>query len=151
MAITRDELRRLLSNDEPDYRGIAVMVDESAADDLRALATDENLMLAQKAVYLASLVPGGKAHAVVDEASRSADPLLRIASASALVNLPTDTRNRIADRLLDGDEVSVQKLAVRALRGQLPAGLRRKVDRLATRSTSPLVQDLSRQTLDGTR
>jgi hypothetical protein len=151
MSITLEELRRLLGNDEPDYPGIAVMVDESAADHLRALAADDNLMLAQKAVYLASLVEGERTHAIVEEASRSDEKLLRIASASALANLPADTRNRIADQLLDDGGVSVQKLTLRALGGDLPPSLRQKVDGLSTGSSSPLVRDLSQQKLDETR
>ena len=147
MAISLEELRRLLSNDEPDYAAIAVMVDESAADDLRLLANDDNLMLAQKAVYLASMVEGTRTHAVVDEATRSDQVVLRIAAASALVNLPRETRHRLADRLLDSGEVSVEKVTLKALDGPLPPGLRSKVDHLATRSSSEAVRRLSHDTL----
>jgi hypothetical protein len=83
----------------------------------------------------------------VEEAARSDKPLLRIASASALVNLPDNTRNRVADMLLDTADVSVQKLTLRALEGQLPNTLRQKVDRLAGSSTSDTIRDLSRQKL----
>ena len=147
MPITLDELRRLLGSDEPDYPAIELMAGPEAAEHLRTLARDENVMLATKAVYAASLIEGATAEDVVAEAAASDEPLLRIASASALVNLPEEARNRVAERLIDTEDVGVEKLVVRALGPNLTPRLERSLNRLATDSSSATVRDLSRSKL----
>ncbi|MFC0003487.1 HEAT repeat domain-containing protein [Micromonospora siamensis] len=147
MSISLDELRRLLSSDEPDYRAIASAAGPEAAEHLRVLARDDNVMLASKAVYAASLLPDGTAHQVVDDAAVSDEPLLRIASASALTNLPEDARNRVAERLIDVGDVAVEKLVIRALGPSLTPGLERSLSRLAESSDSETIRDLSRSRL----
>lgn len=147
MPITLDELRRLLSSDEPDYPAVALMTGPQSAEHLRTLARDENVMLATKAVYAASLIEGTVAQDVVEDAAASDEPLLRIASASALVNLPEEARNRVAERLIDTDDVSVEKLVIRSLGPNLTPRLERSLDRLANDSSSETIRDLSRSKL----
>ncbi|MEV0154292.1 hypothetical protein AB0H57_11200 [Micromonospora sp. NPDC050686] len=147
MPISLDELRRLLSSDEPDYRAIAAAAGPEAAEHLRVLARDDNVMLASKAVYAASLLADSTAQQVVDEAAASDEPLLRIASASALANLPEDARNRVAERLIDAGDVAVEKLVIRSLGPSLTPKLERSLGRLADTSNSATIRDLSRAKL----
>ncbi|MBY8870589.1 hypothetical protein K7640_01880 [Micromonospora sp. PLK6-60] len=145
MPISLDELRRLLSSDEPDYRAITAAAGPEAAEHLRVLARDDNVMLASKAVYAASLL--ADAQHVVDEAAASDEPLLRIASASALTNLPEDARNRVAERLIDAGDVAVEKLVIRSLGPSLTPKLEQSLGRLADNSNSQTIRDLSRAKL----
>lgn len=148
MTISQEELRALLGSDEPDYEEIARRLDPSAADHLRALAQDDNVMLATKAVYAASLVPAAEAQAVVERASHSGEPLLRIAAASALPNLPEAARNDIAERLLEAGDASVDKLVIRSLGGSLTPTLRQKLSRLGDGSDLDIIRQLSQEKLD---
>ncbi|MEU8263686.1 hypothetical protein AB0C02_24060 [Micromonospora sp. NPDC048999] len=147
MPISLEELRRLLSSDEPDYRAIAAAAGPEAAEHLRVLARDDNVMLASKAVYAASLVDPTAGEQVVREAAASDQPLLRIASASALVNLREDARNRVAERLIDAGDVGVEKLVIRSLGPSLTPRLQQSLARLADSSDSATIRDLSRSKL----
>jgi hypothetical protein len=147
MPITLEELRAVLSSDEPDYAALAQMLDSSAVGHLETLARDPDVMLATKAVYAASLVPGSQSEAVVAEAADSPQPLLRIASASALANLPETSRNRVAERLIDDADVSVKKLVIKSLSGPVTPQLRSRLDELASAGETPMIRQLAQDTL----
>lgn len=147
MSLSFDELYRLISSEEPDYPAIALLLDASSAPHLKRMAEDDNVMLATKAVYAASLLPGGEAEQIVERASASPVPQIRIASASALVNLPAASRNKLAVRLLDDADLSVEKLTIRSLSGRVPAGVRRRLDRLAG-TGDPVIRQLSQEKLN---
>lgn len=147
MALTPLELRLRLSSDEPDYAQLAPQIDDSLLPVLGQLANDPDSMLASKAVYLASLINKPQAHRIVETASDSPRPLVRIASASALVNLPDSVRNPIADKLLDADDVSLQKLAIKSVQRSAPAHLKQKIERISRENPSELIRNLSTETL----
>lgn len=147
MPITLEELRALLSSDEPDYEAIAQLLDLSAVSHLQTLARGPDVMLATKAVYAASLIPGSQSEAVVAEAAESSQPLLRIASASALANLPETSRNRVAEHLIDDADVSVTKLVIKSLSGPVTPQLRDRLDQLASAGETPVIRKLAQDTL----
>ncbi|CCH52338.1 hypothetical protein BN8_01332 [Fibrisoma limi BUZ 3] len=147
MALSPTELRLRLSSDEPDYAQLAQLIDGSDVSVLLQLANDPDPMLASKAVYLASLLPNPQAHDIVVTASNSPRALVRIASASALVNLPDEVRYPIADRLIDADDVSVKKLAIKAVEQAAPAALKQKLDRMSRENPSEMIRNLSKTTL----
>jgi HEAT repeat protein len=147
MPITLEELRELLSSDEPDYTAIGQMLDASAAPHLQTLARDPNVMLATKAVYAASLLPTPQSEAVVEQAAQSPEPLLRIASASAIANLPEESRNRLAERLISDDDISVKKLAIKAVSGPVTPQLRQQLDQLASSGETALLRQLANDKL----
>lgn len=147
MPITLEELRALLGSDEPDYEAIAQLLDLSAVSHLQTLARGPDVMLATKAVYAASLIPGSQSEAVVAEAADSSQPLLRIASASALANLPETSRNRVAEHLIDDAEVSVKKLVIKSLSGPVTPQLRDRLDQLASAGETPVIRKLAQDTL----
>lgn len=103
--------------------------------------------MATKATYLASLLNDPEGAKIVEKASRSSNQLLRLASASALVNLPEITRNKIAERLVDTDDISLQKLSLAAIQGKTSAKLRKRVDELSTGSDSEVIRNLSKSAL----
>lgn len=147
MPITLEELRALLSSDEPDYAAIAQLLDPTAVTHLQTLARGPDVMLATKAVYAASLVPGPQSEAVVAEAADSSQPLIRIASASALANLPETSRNRVAEQLIDDADVSVKKLVIKSLSGPVTPRLRDRLDQLASAGETPMIRQLAQDTL----
>jgi len=147
MPITLEELHALLSSDEPDYEAIAQMLDPSAVNHLQTLARGSDVMLATKAVYAASLIPGSQSEAVVAEAADSSQPLLRIASASALANLPETSRNRVAEHLIDDADISVKKLVIKSLSGPVTPQLRDRLDQLASAGETPVIRKLAQDTL----
>jgi len=147
MPVTHEELRLLLSNEEPDYMALAARLDASDMPAVAELADSDDVMLASKAVYVASLLPGGGD--VVQRAAASANPVLRAASASALRNLAPDRREPVAEMLLGRGDVAVEKVTLRALdRGPGPR-LAAKLQHLAEASDSDLIRDMSRDVLEG--
>lgn len=147
MSLTFDELYLMLSSEEPDYPAISLLLDASSAPHLKRMAEDDNVMLATKAVYAASLLPGGESEQIVEKASVSPVPQMRIASASALVNLPAASRNKLAARLLDDSDLGVEKLTIRSLSGQIPPAIRQRLDRLAD-GGDPVIRQLSKDKLN---
>ena len=147
MALPKEELRRLLSNEEPDYAAIAAQMDEASVPALNELSQDPDVMLATKAVYLASMLSQAQAHQIVERASVSAQPLVQIAAATALQNLPDPVRHKLASQLLDVDDVSIRKLVINAVKTSAPADLKTKIERLSTQSNSEFIRSLSKTTL----
>lgn len=145
MSVTPEELRLLLSNEEPDYPSIANQLDASALEALDGLAAGPDTMLASKAVYLASLLPDGEG--VVARAAASGDPVLHAAAASGLRNLAPEARDAVATDLLGRGDAAIDKIAVRALGPDLTPELAQRLQDLAQSSDSEIVRDLSRNRL----
>lgn len=145
MPLDPQELRLRLDVDEPDYAALSAQVDASDLPTLAALAAGDDAMLASKAVYLASLIPGGAD--VVHDAARSDDVIIRSAAASGLANVEADRRNTIATDLLARDDAAIDKLTVRALSADATPELVQQVQHLAENSNADVVRDLSRQWL----
>jgi len=147
MALTTAELTLLLGNEEPNYAEIAAKAGNTSTAAVAELAQSKDTMMATKATYLASLLNDPEGAKIVEKASRSSNQLLRLASASALVNLPEITRNKIAERLVDTDDISLQKLSLAAIQGKTSAKLRKRVDELSTGSDSEVIRNLSKSAL----
>jgi HEAT repeat protein len=147
MSMTREEMQIALSRDEPDYAELAGRLDASDLPLLREFAASEDLMLATKAVYLASLVPGDEAAAdIVDAAARSQNELLRIAAASALSNIASERRNGIALTLIDDSSIEIQKLTLRAIE-RPTSELQVKIEALANATRVEGLRDLAQDRL----
>ena len=76
-------------------------------------------MLASKATYAASLIEGGAD--VVEAAARSEDPVVRVAAAAAVRNLPSGQGPRMLRQLATDEDAGIRKVARASERG-LPAG-----------------------------
>lgn len=114
MTITMDDVRAGLDPDEPDYAAAAGLGPE-ALPFLDRLVRGADPMLAAKAAYLASLIPGEARSAVVAAAAASAEPTVRLAAAASLRNLDEAEAGRLADVLLDEADVGVRKQALRSV------------------------------------
>lgn len=146
MSLTRERLRALLDVDEPNYPSIAGQLDAASTPHLEELIQDADPMLASKAVYAASLSPDPAAQRLVDKASQSPERLLRLASASALPNLPEQMRTPLIERLLDQDDAGIQKLAIRSI-GRPTEEMRRKLTRIQQNSRLEVIRELSQRKL----
>ena len=147
MALTLEELRALLTAEEPNYPSLAKYLDAATTPHLETLATSADVMTASKAVYAASLSPDPGAQRLVAEASRSSARSVRLAAASALTNLPDPVRNPIIERFLDDDaDVAAQKLAIRSIR-QTTSELSRKLTRIQRGTGLDSLRNLARQKL----
>ncbi len=147
MALTVNELKMLLGNEEPDYAAIAVKAGNDSTQAIAELAAGPDTMLASKAIYLASLIKDTRAFTIIEKASNSSVSRLRIAAASALPNLSAPNRNKLAEKLIDHEDVSIQKLTLRALDGKISAALKQKVNMLNENSGSEVIRELSNSAL----
>jgi len=71
-------------------------------------------VLAAKAAYLASPIPGDQSRAVVDDAARSQHDQVRVAAAAGIRNLP-DAPLDLIDNLLEDSDAGVRKVALRSI------------------------------------
>lgn len=147
MAITKDELKLLLSNEEPDYAGIFKQIDDSNIKHLKEIADSSDDMLASKAVYLASLYLSKEAEEIVEAASQSNRILLKIAAASALGNLEINTREKLAEKLIDENDIGIKKLVIKNLDKVSSLKIKEKLQLLSRGSESEYIRKLSSETL----
>lgn len=149
MALTKEDIRLLLSNEEPNYPSLARQITKSNLKDLMSIAKGNDAMLASKAIYLASLFNETEADDIVDYASKSKSVLKKIAAASAVTNLKMGSKkDLIAQRLLRADDLGIKKLVLSALKDgeKVSPRLKRTIEN-ASRDKSKLIKDLSKGAL----
>jgi HEAT repeat protein len=113
MSITKQEVIKRLGADEPKYAALARMGPE-AVPHLAALINGEDLGLAAKATYLASVIQTEEAIEVLAAAAMSPHAILRVAAAAGLRNVSGGRAIPLAERLLEDKDAGVRKFAVRA-------------------------------------
>jgi HEAT repeat protein len=115
MAVTAEDLRRMLGAEEPDYRS-AARLGKSILPLLRDFArmTGPDVGLAAKAIALATIIDNDVGAEIVAEASTSAEPIIRVAAASSLGNL-RQVPPGLAARLLADADVGVRKSTLRSV------------------------------------
>jgi hypothetical protein len=142
MAISEKDLLLALSNEEPRYFEILPKLDEKAIAILSGLSKGNDLMLATKAIFLAGLSKTPSGADIVETASKSAVKLKRIASASALEHLTAEKREKIALKLIDDADISIQKLVIKATGNSKSAKLKEKFTKLNRESPSGFIREL---------
>jgi hypothetical protein len=116
------DVRKILDAEEPDYAALALLGPDSLPH-LQKLATGDDVMLASKATYAASLLDDGAGHHVVLAAAESDEVLLRVAAAGSVKNLPTDQASAILMDLIQDDDAGVRKLARTSVPDDAPEAL----------------------------
>lgn len=114
MPLTKQEVIRRLGADEPNYKMLAQMGAE-AVPHLAALINGEDLGIAAKATYLASVMQTDEGIEALMTAATSPHPVVRVAAAAGLRNVADAKAVRLAERLLEDRDAGVRKLAVRAV------------------------------------
>lgn len=108
MPVSMADVRKVLDPDEPDYAAAAELGEE-AVPHLEQLVRSDDVMLASKATYAASLIQGGAE--AVDTAAGSEDPVVRVAAAAAARNLPPERAQQVLRRLSDDEDAGIRKVA----------------------------------------
>lgn len=110
MPVTMQEVRAVLEPEEPDYGAAAALGDE-ALPHLRQLVNGDDMMLASKATYAASLIGGEQAVEITQEAANSADPAVRVAAAAAAANLDAPAASHVLEGLVADEDPGVRRIA----------------------------------------
>lgn len=113
MPVTMATVRALLDVDEPKYVEAAEL-GPPALPFLEKLVHDADPMLASKAAYLASLIEGQHAEAIVKTAAKSPHAVVRVAAAAAARNLPAAAAETVLGTLKTDDDAGVRKTVARA-------------------------------------
>ncbi len=119
MAITMDDVRAGLMPDEPRYDELARTFGPDALVFLRDLAKSPDPLLAGKAVSLAAAIGGPEAAQVLRLGAAHADIGVRAATAYGVQRLDVKTAEPILEVLLDDQDPSVLKFAIRTA-GRFP-------------------------------
>jgi HEAT repeat protein len=110
MAVSMDDVRRVLDPEEPSYEAAARLGPE-ALPHLQALVEGDEPMLAAKATYAASVLDGASGEKVIRTAAQARDPIVRVAAAAAARNLPAESARGVLERLVDDDDAGIRKVA----------------------------------------
>jgi HEAT repeat protein len=147
MADDVDVLRQRIDLDEINYPKLAGELGSQALPALATIAEDPNIGLASKAVYLASMISGADAAPILEKAAQHPDPTLRVAAAAGMRNLSPEHAERGVDPLLDDDDASVRKVALRSAASVDSPGMKARVKRVAEQDSDPVLREAARGAL----
>jgi HEAT repeat protein len=145
MAHTKDEIKKMIDLDEPEY---PIIVSKLTADDipiLIELSGDANMAVATKAVSCLGLMNTDKAVDGIKIAVAHNNPVMRVAAAHALKNsagLPSAVK--LIDTLLDDKDIGVRKFALKTVDHSNIKSLKAKVKAMGDKETTDLMKVLSK-------
>lgn len=146
MAVTMEDVRRALDPEEVNYPKAARLGPE-ALPHLQVLAQSDDVMLASKATYLASLIGGDRAARIVEDSGSHPDPVLRVAAASGVKNLREDLAAPIVERLLADRDLGVRKTTIKSVGAFRSAGMRSRLERMVQNDPDPMIRDLATRSI----
>lgn len=146
MAATMDDVRAYLDAEEVDYEAAALLGAE-ALPLLEQLVHGDDPMLASKATYLASLIPGDQRSAILADAATSPVDTVRVAAASGLANLEEADAATLADGLLGDTDVGVRKQALRSVSGFASTWMVERVRRVAEDDPADVLRTMAAESL----
>jgi hypothetical protein len=123
MATTEAQVRAYLEPEEPNYPAAAAALGAEALPVLETLVRGADPLLASKAAYLASMIPGDQAARVLEEAARSAHPTVRVAAAAGMQTNLDVSGDAVAALMADPDP-GVRKVAAKTARRRAAPGTR---------------------------
>jgi HEAT repeat protein len=142
--LTMAELRRQLSDIEPDESTYANIGPDDVPN-LEALLDDEEAWMAARAAYALARIDTPEARTALIQAAASPREEVRVALASAAQLLPPDTSDVVLERLLDDPDVGVRKFAIRSVSDQNSAPVRARLQELATAESNPVLRSLAEE------
>jgi hypothetical protein len=151
MAVTLEQVKRLLEADEPNHRAVARLGSE-VIPHLETLARGPNEVLAARALYSASLINDPRAVNLLFSAATNPSVQIRIQVAAGARNLSQADGERILLRLLNDSTALVRIVGLKTVKaafpsGQMPQRLAESVSRLRDSDPEEAVRDLSRSAL----
>lgn len=141
MSISMNDVRAHLNREEPDYRKAAEELGLGAIPFLLEIVRQGDVMLASKAAYLASVIGGNESAAVLEAAAKNLDPVVRVAAASGLKNLPVELAGKVLDSLLDDRDLGVRRITLNAISAIGSSELASKVERIAKSDPEDLIRE----------
>jgi HEAT repeat protein len=135
----------------PFSKSIANIFIPDALSYLEEIVNATDVMLASKAVYLASLIKDDKSVSLLENAARSQEPIVRIAVASGLRNLSEQDANRVSDLLVRDKDVGVRKVMVKSISNFSSPVLIDKVQNLSKKDPDKFNRDLASETISKMR
>jgi hypothetical protein len=144
-VVTTEQVKALLDAEEPDYaraaklgpRGLPILLQFVQGDDL---------MLASKATYLASLIQDDAALDVVWAAARSPVEIVRVAAAGGLRNMKPPPS--LIQHLLRDDDAGVRGTTLRSIFDNDSSIVREHVEHIAKSDPLLGLRDLASNVLD---
>ena len=142
MAISMKDVRAHLDPDEVDYPE-AQKLGPEAVRFLVELFEGDDVGLASKAVYLASLIPCNESFALLQKAAVSPDPVLRIAAASGIRNLPDVDAEKMMNMLSKDADVGVRKVVLNSIARFRSPQFKRQVLEMSKKDPESFIRDLA--------
>ena len=135
------EVKAQLDQDETDYEAAAKLGPDALPHLLR-LVQDGDPGMASKATYLAATIDGDQSLPVIEQAAKSANPMIRVAAAGALSRLQR-VPDALARALLDDGDAGIRHLSLQALEIHLPAGFKAKVEEMRQRDPDGAIRAIA--------
>jgi HEAT repeat protein len=141
MAVTLQQVKAHLDQEEPDYESAASLGPE-ALPHLLQLVKDGEPGSASKATYLAAAIGGDRSLPVIEEAVASPNLVIRAAAAGALRRLQ-DIPVAAANALLDDKDPGIRHLTLQALEIHLPQNFKAKVQNISQNDPEAAVRSIA--------
>lgn len=142
MPITMKDVRAWLDPEEVNYPG-AKALGAAAIPFLMELVQGADLALASKAAYLASLIKGKRAAEVLEAAAARDEPVLQVAAAAGIRNLPPIQAERVLDLLIDHQDAGVRKVVLASAAKLSSPRVAAKLRKMAKSDPEPFVRELA--------
>ena len=142
MPITMKDVRTWLDGDEVDYTK-AKRLGSAAIPFLMELVQGGDLGLASKATYLASLIKSEQSAAVLETAAARNEPVLRVAAASGIRNLPEVQAERVLDLLINDPDAGIRKVTLKSADRFRSPQVVAKLQQMAETDPEPFVRELA--------
>ncbi|MGH2318833.1 HEAT repeat domain-containing protein [Planococcus sp. SE5232] len=140
--VTKKDIRSWLDAEEVDYTRASRLGPE-AVPLLMELVQDPNLGLASKATYLASLINTEQSIKVLEIAMARNEPLLRVAVASGIRNLPEIQAEKLLDPLIDDPDAGIRKVMLKSAAQFKSIEVEKKFQKMADKDSMPFVSELA--------
>jgi len=142
MTVTIDDVVNILNVDEPNYLK-ASELGPDALPHLTKLIHGTDTMLASKAAYLVSLIKSDRSGSILEEAAKNKEPLVRIAVASGIHNLPENHANKISDLLINDSDAGIRKVTIKSISKSKSPILLKKIQNIAEKDQDQFIRELA--------
>jgi hypothetical protein len=146
MPITMQNVRFYLDAEEVNYNRAKELGPE-AIPFLLELVQGEDLALASKATYLASLIQTEAAVAVLQTAAASPEAVVRVAAASSLRNLPEVQAEKVLGQLVDDPDAGIRKVTLNSARPFRSLEIEAKLQQVAETDPEDFVRNAALSTV----
>jgi hypothetical protein len=136
------DVRARLDAEEVDYEN-AKKLGTAAIPFLMELVQGQDLGLASKATYLASLINTEQSTTVLEMAVARNEPVLRVAAASGIRNLPEVQAERLLDLLSKDPDAGIRKVVLKSAQQFRSLEVQEKLQTMAETDPEPFVCELA--------